>query len=85
MKRLFSLLPLAFIAIGCSGGDADSGDVAAANKAAAEAPKSVDQLPSNLSPEQRATAEAGMGANSAMAEQMNKQGAAMKKAQAGAH
>ena len=84
MRRLFALLPLAFFAVGCSGGDGDSGDVAAANKASAEAPKSAADLPASMTSEQRASAEAGIGQQQAMKEQMDKQAAAMKAAQAGA-
>ena len=85
MRRLIPFLALALVAAGGSRGDGDSGDVSAANTAAAAAPKSAADLPSNLTPEQRATAEAGIGQQQAMADQMNKQGAAMKAAQAGAH
>ncbi len=74
------LLPIVagILLVGCSG--SDDGDVAAANKAAAEAPKSADELPADMSPEARRSAEAAMKQSEAMRQQMDSQAAAMKKA-----
>ncbi|CAN1553033.1 hypothetical protein MCEMSE15_02269 [Fimbriimonadaceae bacterium] len=74
------LLPIVagILLVGCSG--SDDGDVAAANKAAAEAPKSADELPAEMSPEARRSAEAAMKQSEAMRQQMDSQAAAMKKA-----
>jgi len=74
------LLPIVagILLVACSG--SDDGDVAAANKAAAEAPKSADELPAEMSPEARRSAEAAMKQSEAMRQQMDSQAAAMKKA-----
>jgi hypothetical protein len=74
------LLPIVagILLVGCSG--SDDGDVAAANKAAAEAPKSADELPAEMSPEARRSAEAAIKQSEAMRQQMDSQAAAMKKA-----
>lgn len=77
MKYLLPIV-LGILLVGCSG--SESGDVAAANKAAAEAPKSADELPAEMSPEARRSAEAAIKQSEAMRQQMDSQAAAMKKA-----
>jgi Tfp pilus assembly protein PilP len=56
--------------MGCSGGS-DPGDVETAAKAAAAAPKSVDQLPADMPPEAKAAAAAAMGQAQAAQQQAN--------------
>ena len=81
MMRKLLLVPIAIVAAGCSGGD-DQGDVA---KAAASPPlKSVDQLPANMPPQARASAESAMRANDAMVSQQKAQMDAMVRATKGA-
>ena len=59
MKYLISLLTLAVALAGCSGQD-DNGDVAAAQAAIKNGPKTPDQLPANMPPQARAAATAAM-------------------------
>lgn len=72
------LIGFALALTGCSG--SDRGDVKAAEEAAARAPKSVEQLPADMPPEARRGAEAGMGQQQAMQQQMNAQAEAMRRA-----
>lgn len=77
---------IGFIAIGatllgCSGGSA--GDVEAANKASAQAPKSVDQLPEEMSPEAKRMAGAAMGQQQAMSDHAMRENEARKRAAQG--
>lgn len=72
MKDLW--IPAALVALvvssaGCTG--SDEGDVDTAAKAAAAAPKSVDQLPADMPPEARAAASSAMGSAQAAQEQAN--------------
>lgn len=87
MRRLLPLLPLALLAAGCTGGEAtDSGNVTAAQQAAAAMPKTAADLPKDMPPAARKSAEGAMKANTAMGAQQNAQMEAMKKAtQGGAH
>lgn len=55
--------------IGCS--PSSDGDPEAAAKAAAAAPKSVDQLPADMPPEAKASAASAMGRSQAMQQQAN--------------
>ena len=73
MKKLlpFSIV-LALCAIGCKGGG-DSGDVDAAAKASAAAPKTVDQLPADMPPEAKRAAAGAMAQQQAMAQQADAQ------------
>ncbi len=64
--------------MGCSG-SGDSGDVEAANRAAASAPKSVDQLPADMSPEAKRMAGAAIGQSQAMKDQAQKENEARKR------
>lgn len=59
----------AFGATGCS--PSANGDVETATKAAAAAPKSVDQLPADMPPEARSAAASAMGQAQAMQQQAN--------------
>ncbi len=81
MKKLFpfALALVAFAAVGCGSGG-DSGDVEAAKKAAAAAPKKIEDLPANMPPEARRGAEAGIKQAQAMAAQQAQQEAARKAA-----
>ncbi len=71
MKRLALIPLLAVLAVGCTGGD-DVGDVETGVKAAQAAPKTPDQLPSDMPPEARRAAESAMAQQSAMAAHMQK-------------
>lgn len=71
MKYLLPALILGGILCGCAAKD-DEGDVAKAKAAAEAAPKTVDQLPQNMPPEARRAAAGAMGAQQAMAAQMQK-------------
>ena len=75
---------LAGVLAGCSDAG-DSGDVEKAKQASAAAPKDVSQLPANMDPRARASAEAAILQNKAMTEQMNAQAEAMKRAREGTH
>lgn len=77
---LISSLAIGVIA-GCSGGDV--GDVEAANMASAAAPKSVDQLPSDMSPEAKRMAGAAMGQQQAMSDQAMRENEVRKRAMQG--
>ncbi|MCW5942985.1 MAG: hypothetical protein KIS66_12180 [Fimbriimonadaceae bacterium] len=79
MKTLVPfLIGCALVLAGCSG--SDQGDVKKAEEAAARAPKSVDQLPADMPPEAKRGAEAAMGQQQAMKQQMDAQAEAMKRA-----
>ena len=72
MMKYLLFVPLALLTItGCSGGG-DNGDVAAAENAAKLAPKSKEDLPASMPPQAQKSAEAAMGAQKAMADQMAK-------------
>lgn len=79
---LISSLAIGGVLAGCSGGG-DPGDVEAANKASAAAPKSVDQLPSDMSPEAKRMAGAAMGQQQAMTDHAMRENEARKRAAQG--
>lgn len=82
MKRLIILTILATgLVAGCSSND--SGDVEAANKAAAQAPKSADQLPTDMPPEARKQAESAIAQQQAMSQQANTENDARMRAMQG--
>jgi len=69
MIRNLLLLAVALVATaGCSSSE-DPGDVAAAAKASAAGPKSVDQLPGNMPAEAKAAAGAALGQAAAAQQQ----------------
>jgi Tfp pilus assembly protein PilP len=78
MMRRFLGLAAILAMVGCE--TDDRGDVAAAEKAARNAPTSVDQLPPDMPPEARRQAEAAMKQREAMQQHMDQQAEAMKKA-----
>jgi len=71
MKRvaLFVAAATCLAVAGCT--SQDEGDVEGAQKAAAAAPKSVDQLPADMPPEARAAAASAMGQAAAAEQQAN--------------
>lgn len=79
---LISSLAIGSVIAGCSGGG-DSGDVEAANKASAAMPKSVDQLPSDMSPEAKRMAGAAIGQQQAMTDHAMRENEARKRAMQG--
>ena len=86
MRRTLILAPVALLAAGCSGGEAgDTGDAAAATAASAKTIKTPDQLPKDMPPAARKSAEGAMMAGEAMKAQQEAQMEAMKKATQGAH
>lgn len=77
MKKLLLILP-AMLAFGCSG--SNDGDVEAAQKASAAAPKSVNDLPADMPEGAKASAGAAIQQGQAMQEQMSAQAAARSRA-----
>jgi hypothetical protein len=70
MRSLYVLVALAALCLaGCL--DSSAGDVAGAERAAAQAPKSVEELPADMPPEARASAAAAIGQSSSMQQQAN--------------
>jgi PBP1b-binding outer membrane lipoprotein LpoB len=70
MKKFLLALTVAagtLLMAGCEG-PGETGDVESAKKAAAQAPKSADQLPADMPPQARAAAQSAMG-QAAAAEQ----------------
>lgn len=67
--NLFFVLAAGMIVAGCA--SEDQGDVEAASKAAAAAPKSVEQLPADMPPEARSAAASAMGQAAAAEQQAN--------------
>jgi len=80
MKNLLILTAGLCLLAGCTG--SDSGDVEAAKAAAAAAPKSVDELPSDMPEEAKRGAAAAIEQGKAMEQQMGAQNDARAKAMA---
>jgi hypothetical protein len=84
MRRGLAYLTLAVLAAGCSGGS-DSGDVAAAEKAAASQPRSVSDIPAGAAEDVKTQTASAIGQRDAIKAQMDAQAAGMKAAQARAN
>jgi len=69
LNHLFFAVTAGLIVAGCA--SEDQGDVEAARKAAAAAPKSVEQLPADMPPEARSAAASAMGQAAAAEQQAN--------------
>lgn len=80
MKNLLILAVGVFLLAGCTG--SDSGDVEAAKAAAAAAPKSVDELPSDMPDDAKRGAAAAIGQGKEMEQQMGAQNDARARAMA---
>ncbi len=65
---------------GCSDGDVSQAEIQRGEEAARNAPKSVDDLPADMSPEARASAEQAIKSSQAAQKHMDSQGDAMMRA-----
>ena len=79
-KRLLVGACAAACLLGGCASDGGPGDVAGAEAASRAAPKSADQLPADMDPRARASAEAAMKQQDARTQQMQSQGDAMMRA-----